>query len=60
MNKKLILILEITWTIIGFFCIAVAAKFVVQSDGAKTILFFLMALVSFAFAFIRHRQRKKG
>jgi hypothetical protein len=59
MSKKSLLILEIVWIAVGVLCIAAGTKFAIKTGGSKVFIFFLMALVSFTFAFIRHRQRKK-
>jgi hypothetical protein len=60
MNKRLLLILEIIWIITGILCLAAGTRFAVQTGGKRTLIFLLMALVSFLFAWLRHRDRKKS
>jgi len=60
MKNKYLLILEIIWISVGILCLAAAVKFIVKEDIPKILISFLMALVSFTFAWIRHSQRKKG
>jgi len=60
MNKKYLLILEIVWIVTGVLCIAAGIRYAVKTGGAASLLFLLMALISFLFAWIRHRQRKKS
>jgi len=60
MNKRWLLILEIIWITTGILCIAAGTRFAIQTGGIKTFIFFLMALISFLFAWIRHRERKKS
>jgi uncharacterized membrane protein len=60
MNKKVLLLLEIVWIAVGVLCIAAGTRYAVNNSGSKVYIFFLMAIVSFIFAFIRHRQRKKN
>jgi hypothetical protein len=59
MKNKYLLILEITWIAVGILCLAAAVKFIIKTDTTKTLVSSLMAIVSFAFAWIRHSQRKK-
>jgi hypothetical protein len=59
MNKKSLLILEIVWIIVAILCIAACIRYTIKSDGSKAIISIIMALVSIAFAWVRHRQRKK-
>jgi len=60
MKNKFLIILEITWIVVGILCLAAAVKFIIKTDTLKTLVSFFMALVSFAFAWLRHYQRKKG
>jgi hypothetical protein len=60
MNKKSLLVLEIVWIAVGVLCIAAGISYAFKSAGPRVYVFFLMALVSFTFAFIRHKQRKKS
>jgi len=60
MNKKTILILEIIWIAVGIVCLAAGTRYAILTGGSHVFIFLLMAVVSFTFAFIRHRQRKKS
>jgi hypothetical protein len=60
MRNSYLLILEIIWWATGFLSLAAGIRFAVTEGGAKTFIFILMAAVSFLFAWIRHKQRKKG
>jgi hypothetical protein len=60
MNKKSLLVLEIVWIAVGIICILAGIKFAILTGGSRVFIFFLMALVSFAFAWVRHRHRKKS
>ena len=60
MHKKTLLALEIVWIIVGVGCIAAGVRYAIMTGGYRVFIFILMALVSFAFAWIRHRQRKKS
>jgi hypothetical protein len=60
MNKKFLLILEITWIITGVLSIAAGIRYLVVGGGKMFFIFPLITLVSFFFAWIRHRERKKG
>jgi hypothetical protein len=60
MKNKYLLILEITWIAVGILCLGAAVKFIIKTDTPKILVSSLMAVVSFAFAWIRHSQRKKG
>jgi hypothetical protein len=60
MNKKSLLILESVWIIVGIICIAAGIRYAILTGGSGVFIFILMALVSFTFAWVRHRQRKKS
>jgi len=60
MNKKWLLALEIIWITIGILCLAAGTSFAIQTGGFRSLIFFLMALISFLFAWIRNRERKKS
>lgn len=60
MNKKSLLILEIIWIAVGIVSLAAGTRYAITSGGSRVLIFLLMAVVSFTFAFIRHRQRKKS
>jgi hypothetical protein len=60
MNKRFLLILEIIWITTGTLCLAVGIRSAVISGDSRTFIFLLLALISFLFAWLRHRERKKG
>ena len=60
MNKKSLLVLEIVWITVGIICIAAGIRFAIITGGSRVFIFILMALISFAFAWWRHQQRKKS
>ena len=60
MNNKLRVAIEVVWIITGLLCIAAGVRYAISTGGSKTYLFALMALISFAFAWFRHNQRKKN
>jgi hypothetical protein len=61
MRNSSILVIEIIWIVTGILSIAAGIRNAVTSgSGSKIPIFVLMALVSFIFAIIRHRQRKKS
>jgi hypothetical protein len=59
MRNNSLLILEIIWWATGVISIVAGIRFAVTEGGIKTLIFILMALVSFLFAWLRHQQRKK-
>lgn len=60
MNKNPLLILEIVWIIVGIGCLAAGIGYAITTGGSRIFVFLLMALISFAFAWARHTQRKKS
>jgi Flp pilus assembly protein TadB len=60
MRKKSLLVLEIVWITVGIGCIAAGIRFAFMAGGYRVFVFLLMAIVSFAFAWLRHQQRKKS
>jgi len=59
MKSKFLLVLEIVWVIIGLACTAAGINSAVGNELKKSLIFFVMAAISFIFARIRHLQRKK-
>jgi len=59
MPGKSNLILEIVWLITGFLCLAAVFRYLMNGYDRRILIFVLMAVVSFLFAWYRHRQRKK-
>jgi hypothetical protein len=59
MNKRYLIVLEVIWIITGVFCLIAGIKYVLGAGGNKTFIFFLLAAVSFLFAWFRDRERKK-
>jgi len=60
MNKKFLFILEIIWIVTGLLSIFAGIRYLVAGGGKLFIIFPLLALISFLFAWMRHRERKKG
>jgi hypothetical protein len=60
MSKKSLLVLEIVWIAVGIISIAAGIRFAITDGGSRVFIFILMAAVSFGFALVRHRQRKKS
>jgi superfamily II helicase len=60
MSKRFLLILEIIWIITGTLCVAAGIRYLIKDGGKMFYIFPLMALVSYLFAWIRHRERKKS
>jgi len=58
MKNKSLLVLEIVWIVVGAACIVGGIKYALGEGGYRTYIFFFMAVVSFAFAWVRHSQRK--
>jgi hypothetical protein len=52
--------MEIIWIATGVLSLGAGARFAFTTGGNKVYLFALMALVSFLFAWLRHKQRKKS
>jgi len=59
MKNRSYLILEIVWIIVGIACVAAGIRSAILTSGYQSLIFFIMALVSFSFAWFRHNQRKK-
>ncbi len=60
MKNSSLVILEIIWITTGILCIAAVIRIATSTGGSKIYIFALMALVSFVFAWLRHKQRKKS
>jgi uncharacterized membrane protein YczE len=60
MRYSSLLILEIIWIAVGVLCIIAGIRFAITSGSSKIPVFALMAMISFVFAWLRHKQRKKG
>jgi FtsH-binding integral membrane protein len=59
MNKKVLLILQIAWIVIGILCIWAAFHSSTNGSGDRTTIFALMGLACFVMAWFRFNQRKK-
>ena len=59
MNKKVLLVLQVAWIVIGIFCIWAAFHNSIEGPGNRTVIFALMGLASFVMAWFRYNQRKK-
>jgi membrane associated rhomboid family serine protease len=60
MRNSSLLILEIIWIVAGILSVIAGIRFAMTTGGSKIIIFALMAIISFLFAWMRHRQRKKS
>jgi len=60
MNKKFILVLEIVWIITGILCLFAGSRSLTIHNKSVAYIFFLLAAVSFLFAWFRDRSRKKS
>jgi hypothetical protein len=60
MRNSSLLILEIIWIATGILSVAAGIRFAITTGGSKVILFGIMALICFVFAWLRHNQRKKS
>jgi hypothetical protein len=60
MRNSSLLILEIIWITVGILCIIAGIRFAIKIGSSKIPIFALMAMISFVFAWLRHKQRKKG
>ncbi len=60
MSKRYLIIFEIIWIVTGILCLAAGIKFSVTTGGPRIFMFAAMAAVSFLFAWLRHRERKKS
>ena len=60
MRNSSLLAMEIIWIATGVLSVAAAIKFAIGSGGNRIIIFAMMGLVSFVFAWLRHKQRKKS
>jgi hypothetical protein len=60
MKNSSLFILEITWIVVGLVCIAAGIRSSILTGGYQFLIFLIMAVISFSFAWVRHRQRKKS
>jgi len=60
MSNNSLIVIEIIWIVTGTLCVIAGIRFALTSGGNKIFVFAIMALVSFAFAWLRHNQRKKS
>jgi hypothetical protein len=60
MSNKWLKIIEIIWIATGTLCIIAGIRYAITTGGNKIFIFAIMALISFAFAWFRHNQRKKN
>jgi hypothetical protein len=60
MRNSSLLVLEIIWIATGVLCIGAGIRLALTTGGNKIFIFALMALISFVFAWLRHKQRKKS
>jgi hypothetical protein len=59
-RNSAILILEIIWIVAGILSAGIAVRLATSTGGNRVWFFALMALISFLFAWVRHKQRKKS
>jgi hypothetical protein len=59
MNKRYLIVLEFIWIATGTLCLIAGIRYATGAGGKKTYIFFLLAAVSFLFAWLRDRERKK-
>jgi hypothetical protein len=60
MRNSSLLILEIIWIVTGVISVYAALRLAFTGGSSKILIFAVMALISFVFAWLRHRQRKKN
>jgi hypothetical protein len=60
MRNSSLLILEIIWLTTGVLSIITGIRMAIITGGPKVFIFALMAVISFIFAWLRHKQRKKS
>lgn len=61
MRNSSLLVLEVIWIATGVLSVAAGIRLTLRGGGGTKILIFaLMALISFVFAWWRHKQRKKS
>ncbi|HKK42132.1 MAG TPA: hypothetical protein VJ963_06970 [Bacteroidales bacterium] len=60
MRNSSLLILEIIWLSTGILSVILGIHYAVNNGGSKIFIFAIMALISFLFARLRHKQRKKS
>jgi len=60
MRNNALLIMEIIWIATGIISLAAGVRFAVTTGGNMVYIFALMAIISFLFAWLRHKQRKKS
>ena len=60
MKNNSILVIEIIWIVTSVLCVGAGIQLVMTTGGNKIFIFASMAIISFVFAWLRHKQRKKG
>jgi len=60
MNKTCQLLLEIGWIVLGTLSLAIGIREIISGWNDRSYMYFILAAVSFAFAWYRHRQRGKN
>jgi hypothetical protein len=58
MKSRSLLILEIVWIVVGLASIAAGIRSFIFKGGNQWLMFLLMTVISFGFAWVRHTQRK--
>jgi hypothetical protein len=60
MKNKYLLVIEIVWIVTGLLSTAAGIRIALDTGGNRVLVFAVLAMVSFLFAWIRHRQRTKS
>jgi hypothetical protein len=60
MRNSSLLALEIIWIATGVLCMGAGIRFALTTGGNKIFIFAMMSLISFVFAWLRHKQRKNS
>lgn len=60
MNRRYLLVLEIIWISTGILSLAAGIRYFFTTGGKRVFIFIIITIISFLFAWLRHRERKKG
>jgi hypothetical protein len=60
MRNSSLLAMEILWIVTGIICLVAGIHYMIAGGGNKIFIFVIMAVISFTFAWLRHKQRKKS
>lgn len=59
MRNRLSFILVIVWIFTGFLCLGIGVREFILRTENNYLIFFIMAIVAFGFAWFRYKQRRK-